>query len=237
MIVSTVKTARIKPGENIFAILDSYLPRLEERSVVVITSKIISLCENRVIPFGQVDLNELIKSESDYYLQATGKYGQHFTITKNVLIARAGIDTSQKNGYYILWPKDAQKTANDIRKYLSRKHHIKELGIIVSDSTSMPLHLGVTGIALGFSGIHPLNEYVYSQANIVSGLAAAAVVTMGEGTEQTPIALISNVDFVKFNQNDPSQDDIAAMNVSLEDDFFEPILKSLPWQAGTRQKL
>jgi F420-0:gamma-glutamyl ligase len=67
----------------------------------------------------------------------------------------------------------------------------------------------------------------------LDALASAAVVVMGEGTEQTPIALIEDVPFVRFQDNDPSADELKSFFLShMEDDLFEPFLKNAPWQPG-----
>ena len=69
MIVKTVKTDKIVAGgPTIFELLDKHLTTLGEGSVVAITSKVVSICEGRVVPIGNIDKEELIKSEADYYL-------------------------------------------------------------------------------------------------------------------------------------------------------------------------
>ena len=44
-----LKTHKIKAGDNLHALLDKYLPELEENSVVAIASKIVGICEGRVV--------------------------------------------------------------------------------------------------------------------------------------------------------------------------------------------
>ena len=120
MIVRTIKTQRITAGMlSLTDLLDRSLDHLEEGSIVAITSKIVSLCEGNVVPMEGTDREALIVQESHQYLPATlSKYGHHFTITNNTLIPAAGIDNSNGGDDYVLWPKDSQKTANDVRVYL-----------------------------------------------------------------------------------------------------------------------
>ena len=120
MKVFPIKTHKIKPyKQNLFEILDKYLKSLSEGSILVITSKIISICQARVVKIKKADKKELIKQEAEYFLPAEeNKYNITLTIKNNLLIPTAGIDESNGNGYFILWPKDPQKTADEVRQYL-----------------------------------------------------------------------------------------------------------------------
>jgi len=248
MIVRPIKTDKIQAGERtIYQILDEFLPKLAEKSIVVITSKIVALCENRVVPIGTKDKEELVKKESDYFLPShLSKYGHHFTITEHTLTAVAGIDESNGDGNYVLWPKDSQKSANDIREYLAKKFGLKELGVIISDSTCVPMRRGTVGQPLAYSGFEATKNYVgqpdlfgkpfkVSQSGIALGLAAAAVVTMGEGIEQTPIAVASDADFVNFQDRNPTAKELENFYITdYKDDLFGPFLESVDWQKGDR---
>jgi dihydrofolate synthase / folylpolyglutamate synthase len=246
MRVTSVKTDKILPkSHTLFEILDNHLPELSEGSILAITSKVVSLCEGRVVPFDAADKEELIKQDADYYLPASfSKYDYHFTISKNTLVSLAGIDESNGDGNYILWPKDPQGTANAVREYLKNKANLKKIGVVITDSTCMPLRWGTIGIALAYSGFNPLNNYVgkpdlfgrpfkVSQAGVASGIAATAVLAMGEGAEQTPIAVIEDVPFVQFQGRNPTQKELELFYISKkEDDLFAPFLNSVKWQKG-----
>lgn len=248
MIVGPIKTDKILPGrQDIYSILDSAITDLKEKSVVVITSKIIALCENRVVPENEIDKEELIRRESDYYLPATvSKYGYHFTIVRNTLISVAGIDESNSGGdYYVLWPADPQKSANDIRRYLRERFSLKELGVVITDSTSLPMRRGTLGIPIGYSGFKATNNYVgtpdlfgrdftVSHGGVAIGLAAAGVLAMGEGTEQTPIAVISDFPLVHFQNEDPTAEELAELYIDPKEDLYEPFISKAGWQKGDR---
>jgi dihydrofolate synthase / folylpolyglutamate synthase len=247
MIVTPIKTAVVNTGESLFKILDTYIPRLSEDSVIVITSKIVSLCENRVIINDEtVDKRKLIHMEADQYLEDPNyfkKYHISLTIKNDLLIASAGIDESNGDGFYILWPKDPQKTTTDIWRYLRKKYQLKHLGVIITDSHTTPLRWGVTGVGLAWCGFKALKPYIgkpdlfgrpfkFVNGSIIDGLSVAAVLVMGEGNEQTPIATITDVPFVEFTENPPSTKEITDMKISISDDIYAPLLTHVPWKNG-----
>lgn len=249
MKVAALKTELITAGATtLLALLERVISDLDEGSVVAVTSKIVSLCEGSVIPCDQIDKEELVVRESDLYLPASlSKYGHHFTITNNTLIPMAGVDESNGDGQYVLWPKDAQATANQVRGWAKQKFGLSQIGVIITDSTCHPLRRGTNGIMLAYSGFRALNDYVgrpdlfgrpftVSQADVAGGLAAAAVLQMGEGTEQTPIAILTELPFVHFQDRDPTAEELAAVIIPLEEDLFAPFLTSVQWRTGSRHQ-
>jgi dihydrofolate synthase / folylpolyglutamate synthase len=247
--VAAIKTELITAGATeLLPLLERVINDLEEGSVVAITSKIVSICEGSVIPFGQIEKDELVVRESDLYLPASlSKYGHHFTITNNTLIPMAGVDESNGDGQYVLWPKDVQATANQVRAWAKQEFGLSQIGVIITDSTCHPLRRGTNGIMLAYSGFRALNDYVgrpdlfgrpftVSQADVAGGLAAAAVLQMGEGAEQTPIAILTELPFVEFQDRDPTAEELATVIIGLEEDLFAPFLRSVQWRAGTRHQ-
>ena len=74
MKIFSIKTHKIRPyKQNLFEILDRYLKSVKERSIVVITSKIISICEGRVVKLEKADKEELIKKRSRIFFTAREK--------------------------------------------------------------------------------------------------------------------------------------------------------------------
>lgn len=245
MKVSAIKTERLVAGSlSLAGLLDKFLTDFPDNSVLAVTSKIVSICEGRIVPFGKVNKEELIISESDSYLPPeVSKYGYHFTVTASTIVSMAGIDESNGGGNYVLWPKDAQKSANEIRKYLKKRFKLKNVGVIITDSVSQPLRRGTIGIALAHSGFSALNNYMgkkdlfgrnfsFVMSNVSGGLAAAAVLMMGEGSEQTPLAIISDLPLVNFQNRNPNAAELALTHIKLDEDLFAPFLTSAPWMAG-----
>ena len=246
MKIFPIKTHKIRPGgkQNLFEVLDRYLKTLRERSIVVITSKIVSICQGRVVKIKKVDKKELIKKEAEYFLPSEeSKYNITLTIKGNLLLPTAGVDKSNGAGYFILWPENPQETANQVRKYLGNRFSVKKVGVIITDSKTIPLRRGTTGVAIAHSGFFALNNYIgkpdifgrklkVTKANILDALAASAVLVMGEGKEQTPLAIIEDIPFVKFQNRDPSEKELQDFYLNMADDLYAPLLKSVKWQKG-----
>jgi dihydrofolate synthase / folylpolyglutamate synthase len=244
MKVSPVHTDVITAGKfDIARLLDLYLDRLVDGSIVAVTSKVVSLCENRVVSPGSTDKRALVEHESDLYLSGSNEFGFHFTITSDTLIPSAGIDESNGDGDYVLWPSSPQASANLIRRHLRDRFDLSHVGALITDSTCTPLRRGTLGICLAHSGFEAVNDYVgaldlfgrpfrVSQANVAGGLAAAAVVAMGEGAESTPLCVIEDVPFVKFQDRDPSEAELGQTRIPLQMDLFAPFLTAVPWHAG-----
>ena len=245
MVIKTIKTHKITiKDNNLFKILDKYVKKLNEGSILVIASKIVAITQGRVVNPAEVDVDMLIKKEADLFIpKELHKNKLFITIKNNILTFSAGIDESNGNGYLVLWPDNPQKVANDIRKYLSKKLKVKKMGIIITDMTALPLRWGVIGGAIAYSGFKSLHDlrgkpdvfgrkYKFTKVGILNGLSAAASVVMGEGAEQTPMAIISDIPFVEFVDKDPSQSELNSLMISPEEDIYGPLFKNAPWQKG-----
>ncbi len=241
MKIRTIRTLKITGAQPIENLLSRYIRKLPENSIVAITSKIVSICEGNVVDVVDTDKEKLIYKEADMFLRGRGKFGALLTIKNNTLIPTAGIDESNGNGKYILWPSDPQKSANKIRSYLKKQHSISHLGVIITDSKTTPLRWGTTGISIAHTGFKALNNYIgqkdlfgrnmiCTRANIADGIAAAAVLIMGEGREQTPIAVINDLPFVVFQKNNPTGEELSQMPININDDLYGKILTSVKWQ-------
>src|SRR5882724_1853713 len=113
MHAEALKTPRVEPGDSLEEILDRCVPALRERSVVAVTSKIVSLCQNRVVAkSASVRKEDLIRREADAVADAPDHpYGLYITIKDNILTPSAGIDESNADGVYVLYPDDVQGAA------------------------------------------------------------------------------------------------------------------------------
>ena len=232
-----VKTRPIlPPKDNIYPILDKYMPKLKEGDVVFITSKILGIHQGRCIPVSEVpDKDKLVIEEADMYIPRSQVPFNYVVLTLKdyTLIPTSGIDASNANGYYVLWPTDTQKLLKEIWSYLRRKHKIKNLGVIATDSHSTPLRYGVIGISTGFFGIKPLFDYrgqkdifgrelKVSQVNVIDALSATAVFLMGEGNERTPILIGRDIKQAQFTNRDMHK----TLVMPPEDDLYYPLFKA-----------
>lgn len=231
MLVKPIKTSLFKENGDLYSFLDKYLPKLKERDIVVITSKIVALSEGRFcIVKNKKEKDAVIKKESDWGVKTKHVY---LTIKDGDVLANAGVDESNADGKLILLPKDSYQSAEITRKYLLKKHLLKKLGVIITDSRLLPLRAGVVGIALGYAGFKGIKNYIgkpdlfgrpfeYSKTDIADSLATAAVLTMGEGTEKQPLAVVSDapVDFVDKIKRDE-------LKIDIKEDIYKPLFEKI----------
>lgn len=176
-----------------------FLPRLREKDVVVITSKIIALSQGRIVAVHSLKEKEsLVRQESEKVIATPWfllgfKYGEWRP--------NAGIDESNAYKKLILLPKEPWRTARNLQKTLKKKYKLKRLGVLITDTRTKPLEKGTMGSVLAFFGFVPFKSYVgqkdlfgksfkWTRVNLAQGLAAAAGLVMGEGKERNPLAVI-----------------------------------------------
>ncbi len=251
MIIHPIKTRILHPPQDdLLQATAASVKSLPEKSVLVITSKVISIWQGRCVPMahypGQAGKDALTVREADLYLPrkfVPGAWVMH-TMKNNVFIPSAGIDESNAAGSYILWPRDVWAVAKQLWRWCRKKYRVRELGIIVTDSHTIPLRRGVLGISLAHYGFVPLRDYrgtvdlfgrelKMSQTNIADALAAAAVVVMGEGNEATPLCLIKDVPWVKFVAKPfAPRRPFSSFEIETKEDMYYPLLSAVPWKKG-----
>lgn len=244
MRVQALQTPLVHRGDNIWDILGDSLLFVPEKSVVVVTSKILSLSERRTVPVGEISKHDLIRQEAEWYTEPhSSKYDLMMTIKRHQLFINAGIDESNANGHFVLWPEDPQQWANEIWAWLRASFGLREVGVIVSDSKTSPLYWGVTGAAIAHCGFQALSSKFdqpdlfqrplkMTQVNVAQALAAAAVYEMGEADERTPLAVIEDIRDITFQSRPPTDAELEALQIELEDDAFAPILSKAEWKRG-----
>lgn len=231
-----VKTRAFRPPrDDIFKLLDQSLPRLREGDILIITSKILSIHQGRCVKISkQTKKDDLILKEAEKFLPRNLVPGQLviLTIKNHTLLPSAGIDSKNGRGYYILMPKHVNKLLKEIWNSLKKKHKVKKLGIIATDSHSIPLRHGTVGISIGFWGLAPLLDYTgqkgvfggilkTSRANVVDALAAAGTLLMGEAGAKTPMVIARNANLVSFTDKDTYNQLITKPG----EDIYEPLLE------------
>lgn len=247
MVVKPIKVRKfIPPKDNLWELLSSNINSLEENSIVVVTSKIVAIGEGRCVHLDEAEIDSLAIKEAELYLpRENSNFGWMHTIKNFTQVASAGIDKSNADGYFVLWPSNPEKSAKKIWKFLKDKFKVKNLGVIITDSHTVPLRRGLIGISIAHFGFVPLYDYRgqkdifgeklhVSQSNIPDSLASAAVLIMGEGKEQTPIAIITNLPkSVKFTGRKWSpRKPFSKFYVPMDEDLYGRFLKSLPWKKG-----
>ena len=236
MKVRAIKTGIFREGEDLLAFIKKYVQTLKEGSVLIVTSKIVALAEGRTAP--ATDLKRVIKAESTWavpskYVMLTEKDG--------MLLANAGVDASNGDGKLVLLPKDSFKTAAVLRKQLLKLFLIRKIGVVIADSRCVPGRAGIVGVALGYAGFKGLRDYKgkkdifgrklrFTQTDIADGLATAAVLVMGEGSERQPLCVIEDAPVVfakRVRRNE--------LRILPKDDMFRPILQ-LPKTSGRKRR-
>ncbi len=146
----------------------------------------------------------------------------------------------------LLYPLAARREAYGTRAVVvaQEKYRVRGAWIVITDSHTIPLRRGVLGISLAHYGFVPLKDYrgkldlfgrelKMTQTNIADGLAAAAVVLMGEGSECTPLAVIRDVPFVRFVERPAkSRKPFSSFEIKTKEDLYYPLFSSVSWQKG-----
>ena len=235
MRVLPIKTRIFRENENLTEFILQYLKKIPKKnlegSVLAVTSKIVALSEGRTVPIlNKKQKIKLIKQESDFAIKTKIVW---LTIKDGMVMANAGIDESNANGKIILLPEDSFKAAEMIRKNLIKKYKIKNLGVLVTDSRTLPFRAGIVGAALGYAGFEGIKNYVgkkdlfgrkfrMSKVDVADSLATSAVLCMGEGAERQPLAIIKNAPVIftkKINKKE--------LIINRKVDIYAPLFNKL----------
>lgn len=222
MIITPKKTKIFQVRDNLFDFIAHEIPKIHEKSILVVTSKIVALAQGRIVSMDEYDKEDLVRAESKCVMQTPWcLLGYH----DGEWSANAGIDESNARDGFILLPRQPMKVARELWVQLRKYHDVSSLGIIITDTRSVPLKKGTLGVAIGYAGFDGLKSYIGKKdmfsrtlrmtcVNAADSLACAAVFAMGEGNEQTPLAVVRDapVSFWKKNQRavclriDPKKD-------------------------------
>lgn len=220
---------------------------LETGDVLVVTSKIVSLDEERLVKLADIKAtNEAKKLANEYdfspeYCQVIideadeilgGVKKAILTTINNILVANAGADTSNVPcGYAVIWPNNPAQSAERIRK-LIKKEFGADTGVIISDSHCLPLRRGTIGIALAVAGFQPLTDdrgrldlfdkkLKITYHNLADDLSSTANLVMGEYNQRIPAVIIKNAP-IKLS-NKPPQTLTDQLKISKREDLFNKL--------------
>jgi coenzyme F420-0:L-glutamate ligase/coenzyme F420-1:gamma-L-glutamate ligase len=173
---------------------------------LVVTQKIVSKAENRLVPLDPDDLaarRALVESESVRIVRRRGDLIISET-RHGFVCANAGIDLSNvEHGFAALLPVDADRSAKHIRDALRARAGI-DVAVIVSDTFGRPWRQGLTDVAIGVSGIaaivdlretpDALGRVLHvTEVAIADEIAAAAELVMGKAAG-VPVAIVRGLD-------------------------------------------
>jgi coenzyme F420-0:L-glutamate ligase / coenzyme F420-1:gamma-L-glutamate ligase len=165
----------ITAGDDLAALIGAAEPSLNDGDVVVVTSKIVSKAEGRLVP----------GTRDDHLAEATARVVAERGTTQIVetvhgfVLAAAGIDASNvPAGMVALLPIDPDASARRIREGLQRICSVR-VAVIVSDTMGRPWRDGLVDTAIGASGIEVLWD-LRGQHDLAGHLLEATVIAIAD---------------------------------------------------------
>jgi dehydro coenzyme F420 reductase / coenzyme F420-0:L-glutamate ligase / coenzyme F420-1:gamma-L-glutamate ligase len=145
----------ITAGADLAGLIAEAATGLADGDIVVVTSKVVSKAEGRVVRAAREDA---IDAET---VRVVARRGQtRITETRHGLVlAAAGVDASNtRPGTVVLLPEDPDGSARRLRKGLQDRLVVR-LGVLVTDTLGRPWRTGQTDAAIGAAGVAPLVDY------------------------------------------------------------------------------
>jgi coenzyme F420-0:L-glutamate ligase / coenzyme F420-1:gamma-L-glutamate ligase len=197
----------VDQGDDVAALILDAVDRsdlaLQDGDVLVVTHKIVSKAEGRVIDAGDdVSYRAAVEAEAKSIVRRRGDLVIVQT-RHGFICANAGVDRSNvPGGRAVLLPIDPDRSAHGIRMRVKQATGI-EVPVIITDTFGRAWRRGQTDFAIGISGIAALDVQKgkpdangrVMEANeiaIVDEIAAAADLAMGKAT-QIPAAVVRGV--------------------------------------------
>ncbi len=219
----------IQQGDDIGAIICEVAEKenfsFENNDIVVVTSKIVSKAEGRLVDTYKVEPSEETVALARKLEMDPRKLEVILRETKRVLIARpglivtedrlgfistgAGVDSSNtlpgpKGQVVSLLPENPDSSAKKIRETIKQKTG-KKVAVIINDTFGRADREGSVGMAIGISGITavyspPTREDIHGKKRSpeiaqVDEIAAAASLIQGQTNERRPVVIVRGVDF------------------------------------------
>jgi coenzyme F420-0:L-glutamate ligase/coenzyme F420-1:gamma-L-glutamate ligase len=179
---------------------------LADGDVVVVTQKIVSKAEGRLVPVDPDDpgsVRELVETEATRVLRRRDDL--IMTETRHGFVcANSGVDLSNvEMGHAALLPLDPDRSARRVRDGL-RARTGATVGVVVSDTFGRTWRRGSTDVAIGIAGVAAVVDLrgtqdwqgrvlVGTEICVADELAGAAELVMGKATG-VPVAVVRGVD-------------------------------------------
>jgi coenzyme F420-0:L-glutamate ligase/coenzyme F420-1:gamma-L-glutamate ligase len=185
----------IAPGDDLAGMLADAVPWLRSGDVVVVTQKVVSKAEGRLVaidPDEPTGHKALVERESVRILRRRGDLVISET-QHGFVCANAGVDLSNvEDGFAALLPEDADRSARRFRDVLRARHGV-EVAVVVSDTFGRPWRRGVTDVAIGAAGLLPVvdlrgttdalgRELQVTEVCVADEITAAAELVMGKAS-------------------------------------------------------
>ncbi len=199
----------VEPGDDVAGLILGALGEigLEDGDVVVVTHKIVSKAEGRVVAVADDAAHRaLVDSETVQVLRRRGD--MVIAVTRHGFIcANAGVDRSNvAEGTAVTLPLDPDRSAHRIRLRLERATGAA-IAVVVSDTFGRPWRRGLTDVAIGVSGMdalldlrgtrdHSGRTLDVTEIAVVDEIASAADLAMGKSTG-IPVAVVRGLAWVR----------------------------------------
>lgn len=158
----------VAPGDDLVALVASALPRLSwpdgsrglaDGDVVVVTSKVVSKAEGRVLDAH--DREQAITQETVRVVATRVHPGGVLRIVENrqgLVMAAAGVDASNTpDGTVLLLPQDPDESARRLRRGLQAVSGVR-IGVLITDTAGRAWRQGLTDLAVGAAGVVVLED-------------------------------------------------------------------------------
>lgn len=153
----------VREGDDLAALLDG--ADLRDGDVVVVTSKVVSKAEGRLVPVSGTEeereaaRQRLVDAESVREVARRGP--TRIVETRHgFVLASAGVDTSNVGRDALaLLPVDPDASARRIRDGLRARRGV-DVAVVVSDTFGRPWRRGLTDVAIGVAGMGAIRDFV-----------------------------------------------------------------------------
>ncbi|MGH3376944.1 MAG: coenzyme F420-0:L-glutamate ligase [Actinoallomurus sp.] len=212
----------VREGDDIATLLAAV--DLRDGDIVVVTSKIVSKAEGRVLVAG--DREKAIDAETVRVVARRG--GTRIVQTRQGLVlAAAGVDASNTEpGTVLLLPVDSDASARHIRARLHELAGVR-VGVIVSDTLGRPWRLGLTDAAIGAAGVRPMDDLrgrtdpygnllEATMTSVADEVASAAELVKGK-LAGVPVAIVRGLTHLVTEEDGPGA---AALVRTADEDMF-----------------
>jgi coenzyme F420-0:L-glutamate ligase/coenzyme F420-1:gamma-L-glutamate ligase len=199
----------VEAGADLARLIADAAPDLADGDIVVITSKIVSKAEGRVVRSGR---EQAIDAETVRVVARRGD--TRIVETRHGLVlAAAGVDNSNTPpGTVVLLPEDPDGSARRLRKAL-RDRLGARVGVIVTDTLGRPWRAGQTDAAIGAAGVLPVIDHrgrpdtfgtrlEVTVAAVADEIAAAADLVKAK-TSGIPVAIVRGRTDLVTDQDGP----------------------------------
>ncbi|KDE98596.1 F420-0--gamma-glutamyl ligase [Mycolicibacterium aromaticivorans JS19b1 = JCM 16368] len=198
-----------RPGDDLAAALVSAAPWLRDGDIVVVTSKVMSKCEGRIVAApADPDERDALRRKiiDDEAVRVLARKGRTL-ITENrngIVQAAAGVDGSNVGSTELaLLPVDPDGSAAALRTALRERLGVN-VAVLVTDTMGRAWRNGQTDAAIGAAGLPVLygyagavdrhgNELVVTEVAVADEIAAAADLVKGKLTA-VPVAVVRGLE-------------------------------------------